>query len=106
VRALLEHLERDHDVTVLLRASTEEEVLFTREFEALVGRFQRGRLQVLVGPRREHPMSAAHLRQLVPDVAERDVYVCGPESLNQTVIASAAALGIPDESVHCEDFTF
>lgn len=106
VRALLEHLDPRADVTVLIRASSPDDVLFHEEFDSLVRRFRRGRLEILVGSRRKHPLHARQLRHLVPDIAERDIYVCGPEPLNQSVIAAAVSLGVNEKSIHCEQFAF
>jgi ferredoxin-NADP reductase len=47
---------------------------------------------------------AAALRSLVPDVAERDVYVCGPEPWAQDVRRAALAAGVPAERFHAESF--
>ncbi|MGY1624537.1 ferric reductase-like transmembrane domain-containing protein [Geodermatophilus sp. SYSU D00965] len=44
------------------------------------------------------------LRYWVPDVAERDVYVCGPEGWADDVRRAAAAAGVPTGRVHVEDF--
>jgi ferredoxin-NADP reductase/DMSO/TMAO reductase YedYZ heme-binding membrane subunit len=46
----------------------------------------------------------AALRHWVPDVAERDVYVCGPEAWVARVRRSTAAAGLPDEQLHVETF--
>jgi len=40
----------------------------------------------------------------VPDIAERDVYVCGPESWAEDVRRTAAAAGLPAERFHVERF--
>ena len=105
IRSLLEHLDRSVDVTLILRATTEEEVVFRREFESLMAG-RPGRTQVLVGSRRKHPLDRRHLAQLVPDIAHRDVYVCGPEPLTQQLVASARVLGVPERNIHCEQFAF
>ena len=105
IRALLEDLPPDADITVLLRASSPEEVLFRAEFESLVGQ-RRGRLVELHGSRRKHPFDHRQLLRLVPDITARDVYICGPEALGRQVTASARALGIDRERIHCEEFVF
>lgn len=105
IRALLEHLDPWVDAEVVVRASRPEDMLFRAELRSLVE--TRGdRLHELVGSRRKFPMDRRQLRSLVPDIVERDVYVCGPESFNQTVIAAARALGIPEKGIHCEQFSF
>ena len=46
----------------------------------------------------------AALRHWVPDVADRDVYVCGPEAWVERVRRTTAAAGLPDEQLHVEKF--
>jgi predicted ferric reductase len=105
IRALLEDLPRGIDVTVITRASTPDSTLFQEEIRALAS--ERGaRLHELVGGRRANPLDTLHLRVLVPDIAERDVYLCGPERLSHTLVRSARILGVPEERIHCEQFAF
>ena len=49
-------------------------------------------------------MRADSLRALVPDVAERDVYVGGPPSMTSTVLSALRALEVPRGQVHAERF--
>lgn len=105
IRALLEHLHPEVDVTLVLRATTEEEVVFRSEFESLMQRRQ-GRMVVLTGTRADHPLDRHQLAQLVPDIAHRDVYVCGPEQLSYQVTAAARVLGVPERHIHREQFAF
>lgn len=44
------------------------------------------------------------LRGWIPDIAERDVYVCGPPAWTESVRASARAAGVPDQRLHIENF--
>jgi ferredoxin-NADP reductase len=44
------------------------------------------------------------LRWWVPDLAERDVYVCGPEDWVDTVRGVTLAAGLPPEQLHVEKF--
>ncbi|WP_439658992.1 ferredoxin reductase family protein [Lentzea sp. HUAS TT2] len=44
------------------------------------------------------------LRHLVPDIAERDVYVCGPAPWAESVTRAANAAGVPADRVHVEEF--
>ena len=105
IRALLEDMDPSVDVVVLIRASRPHDVLFRDEIRSLVG-MRGGQLHELIGSRRKHPMGRRELAGLVPDMAERDVYVCGPESLSQVVVATARALGAPEKGIHCEQFSF
>ena len=40
----------------------------------------------------------------VPDIADRDVYVCGPEEWADDVARTTAAAGVPAERFHAESF--
>ena len=46
----------------------------------------------------------AALTHWVPDIADRDVYVCGPEPWADDVRRAAAAAGLPDDRLHIESF--
>ncbi|MDA8291424.1 MAG: ferredoxin reductase family protein [Actinomycetota bacterium] len=105
VRALLEDLPRGVDVSVVVRASTPEEVVHGDEVAALVAE-RGGRLHHLVGPRRDVHLDARSLRRIVPDLASRDVYVCGPGSFGDAVERAVTRLGVPEARVHREDFSF
>jgi predicted ferric reductase len=103
VRALLEELPGDADVTVLLRGSRPEDVVLRAEVADEVAR-RGGRLHALIGPRTEVPLDATALARLVPDVAHRDVYVCGPEPFQDALLAAARRAGVPAAHLHNESF--
>ena len=105
VRALLEDLPRRVDVVVILRASSAGELVLRDEIRRLV-ELRAGRLYQVVGPREQRPLDAGHLRRLVPDIAGRDLYVCGPQGFTQRLIEQARVLGVPDSHIHYEDFAF
>jgi ferredoxin-NADP reductase len=44
------------------------------------------------------------LRHTVPDLKERDLYVCGPEAFVTGIVEIARSLGLPDEVIHHEAF--
>lgn len=50
------------------------------------------------------PTDLAALRSWVPDVAERDVYVCGPGPWADLVIGDLRAAGVPEQHIHVETF--
>ena len=51
------------------------------------------------------PFEPANLVALVPDVAERDVFVCGPAAMTSAVLRSLRKLGVPRGQVHSERFS-
>jgi predicted ferric reductase len=105
IRALLEELPEDADVVVVLRGSTTEDLVLRDEIGDHVAR-RDGRLHELVGPRESVPLDRAALRALVPDLVQRDVYVCGPEPFQDALVAAAADAGVPAAHIHHETFSF
>jgi ferredoxin-NADP reductase len=53
---------------------------------------------------REGWFSARALTRLVPDVAERVVYVCGPEGMTAAVVRSLEELGVDPDHIRTEVF--
>jgi ferredoxin-NADP reductase len=51
-------------------------------------------------------MTAQNLRRLVPDVAERDVYLCASPGLSAGVRAALREIGLPPSRLHEEVFSF
>jgi predicted ferric reductase len=105
VLALLHELPAAADVTVLLRASTREQLVLRHEVAEEVTR-RGGRLLELVGPRERVALDAEALRELVPDVRRRDVYLCGPDALARRIAAELRRTGVPKGHIHFESFTF
>lgn len=111
LRSLAEGLAYAPGDAVLLHRWTAEP-LFAAELDAL--RTSRG-LQVvdLPGPRR-HPESwlghapdvddTTVLHGWVPDLAARDVWICGPDPWAAAVRRSCRALGVPARRIHVESF--
>jgi predicted ferric reductase len=112
LRALAEGLEYAPGEAIMLQRYTAEP-LFARELQILAA--EKG-LQVvhLPGPRRT-PSSVLGpaasglpeliaLRRWVPDLAERDVFLCGPSAWTDGVERLALAAGVPIGSIHSESF--
>jgi ferredoxin-NADP reductase len=113
IRALAEELSdprlprRGSDVLVLYRVSREEDLALADELDALSAD---GRISVryLVGRRRDlgfDPLGRAALSRLVPDVGQRDVFVCGPAEMNAAVRDTLLRLRVPRRRIHIEEFS-
>jgi ferredoxin-NADP reductase/DMSO/TMAO reductase YedYZ heme-binding membrane subunit len=105
IRALLQDLPGGTDVVVLLRGSRREDLVLRDEVAEQVQR-RRGRLHELVGPRERVPVDAGALTRLVPDLAERDVYVCGPDGFTARIAGAARRAGVAASRIHHESFAF
>ena len=109
LRALFEALPAKRgDLTLLYRVRDAGEIVFRDELEALA-RTRGAQVQYLVG-RRDGPtgdqLDAASIERLVPDVRERDVYLCGPVSMMQRVEGSLRRLGLSASQIHAERFAY
>jgi predicted ferric reductase len=104
VRALLE--EMTGDVAVVYRAVRPDDLVLRAELEELARR-RGAALHYVVGDHREvELLSPDHLRRLVPDIAARDVYVCGPPAMTEATRASLARSGVPRRQIVTERFAF
>ncbi|MFE9023818.1 ferric reductase-like transmembrane domain-containing protein [Streptomyces sp. NPDC007808] len=106
VRALLEE-RTSGDVVVLYRVRSEADAVLLDEVRDLVA-LRGGRLHLLTGPTGEYgvaPFAASSLHRLVPDIIERDVYVCGPPAMTKAVLGGLRDLRVPARQVHAEKFS-
>ncbi|SDT80433.1 ferredoxin reductase family protein [Actinoplanes derwentensis] len=105
IRALLEDPDLTGDVVVLYRARTPADAVLAGELRNLV-QARGARLHLLTGRTTDgnQPFSPESLRGLVPDIAERDVYLCGPGAMATTVQRSLRALRVPARQRHIEAF--
>jgi ferredoxin-NADP reductase len=105
LRALLEDLPASVDVSVIVRASTPEDIVHRDEVAALVAQ-RGGQFHEVIGSRHEVRLDARTLRRLVPDLAERDLYICGPGGFSGNIVAAALKLGVQGDRIHEEVFEF
>ncbi len=104
---------RPPTVVLLHRVRTPHDALFGSELSSL-SRWLTVRTVLLVGPRdpagswlpaAPGPADPAEvLRRLVPDLAEREVYLCGPAGWMAAVAVTLRTLGVPLDAIHREDF--
>jgi predicted ferric reductase len=95
------------EAVLLYRVNQESEIAFRAELDALA---RRGALDVryLAGP----PGSAAdvliggRLAAAVPDIVDRDAFVCGPPGFVTAATAALRRAGIPAARIHAERFEF
>ncbi len=117
LRALLEELPAGPDSTVVIyRARSQSEIVLAGELLSLA-RAKGARIVAVVGHRHRDRTSwlpadlgelgdVEALTRIVPDIAERDVYVCGNPAWMDTVIEAAHAAGVPRDAVHHERFSY
>jgi predicted ferric reductase len=111
LRALLEELPAARgNLTLLYRASGPDDVVFRREMDELAS-LRGATVHYLVGRRGTaemptDPLDPGALRRLVPDIHDRDIYVCGPAGMTTRILSSLRRLRVPDSQIHYERFAF
>ena len=107
IRALLEDMPGGRgDIAVVYRAITPEDVILRDELEGLVAR-RGAELHYVFGDHRERDsLSPEDLQRLVPDIALRDVYVCGPPAMTEATHATLARSGVSRRHIYTERFAF
>jgi predicted ferric reductase len=100
IRALLDEL--DGDVVVLYRVLKQEDAIFGDELERAPAR-----VEVVAGHHDlegKSLLSPEHLLEMVPDIAERDVFISGPPGMVNVIEKHVRSAGVPRRHVHSERF--
>jgi len=111
LRALVESLPAaPGEMTLLYRAREPKHVVFREELDTLA-RTRGIDVRYLVGRRGstempKDPLEARALRAAIPDIKDRDVYLCGPIAMMDRVEATLRRLGLPPKQVHAERFAY
>jgi ferredoxin-NADP reductase len=105
---------RRPSAVLLHRVHGSSDALFDREFQQLAGRadlrvkYLLGRRSTVSGwwggSRTVDP--AAELRRLVPDLGQREVYLCGNPAWMTQVQESLQSLGVSRSAIHAEEFSW
>jgi ferredoxin-NADP reductase len=102
ILALLEDMPAaPGDIAVVYRATREEDVILRDELEALTARRGAALHYVLGAGDRLVP---EEIQRLVPDIADRDVYVCGPPAMTEATRASLGGAGVSRRQIFTERF--
>jgi predicted ferric reductase len=107
IRALLEDMPgAAGDIAVVYRALRPEDVILRAELDALARR-RGAEVHYVVGDHRDGALlSPEHLQALVPDIAARDVYVCGSPAMTAATRAALDRSGVPRRHVVTERFAY
>ncbi|MFD4769422.1 ferredoxin reductase family protein [Streptomyces niveus] len=102
VRALLEELHGH--VVLIYRVATDRDAVLYEELTELA-HAKGARLHLITGPAAPDKLAPHELALLVPDIADRDVYVCGPPGMTTAVLRSLRQLAVPRRQIHAERFS-
>jgi ferredoxin-NADP reductase len=105
LRSLLQDLDEHADVAVLLRGRDEHALVLRDEIAEETTR-RGGRLWEALGPRDRLRLTAGTLLRAMPDIADRDVFICGPDAFTTEIAAECRGAGVPAARIHFESFAF
>jgi ferredoxin-NADP reductase len=105
LRTLFEELPGD--TMLIYWARTPRDLALRGEIDA-VAAARGARVHYAVNEPREHSvaLTGRTLQRMVPDVAARDVYLCGPPGMMHAAHKALRAAGVPRGQVHHETFAF
>lgn len=111
LRAMLEKFAASGTDAVLVFSNrTRKDMVFAGELSELEKKGGLRTVHVLSEdkdwPGEKGRVDAAMLRRLVPDLGERDAFLCGPPPMMAALDAGLRGLGIPGERIHYEKFSF
>lgn len=102
IRALLEELH-GHAVVIYRVAADRDAVLYDELRELALAKG--AELHLVTGPVHPDKLAPAELARLVPDIADRDVFLCGPPPMMKAVLGSLRELNVPKPQIHFERFS-
>jgi predicted ferric reductase len=108
IRALFQELPAaPGELALIYRVIGEEDLVFRGELEE-IARERSADLFFVVGdhrtPEGRELLSSAHLLRLIPDIVEREVYLCGPYPMMVWTEENLRGAGVPHSQVHSERF--
>ncbi|MEV2228785.1 ferric reductase-like transmembrane domain-containing protein [Streptomyces phaeochromogenes] len=102
IRALLEEVQ-GHAV-VIYRVSTDRDAVLYDELRELA-QAKGAELHLVSGPVTPDKLAPHELVRLVPDIGDRDVFLCGPPPMMNAVLGSLRELNVPKQQIHFERFS-
>jgi predicted ferric reductase len=105
IRALMEDMHGD--VVVIYRVVDDSDIIFREELDRLAQ--ERGvTLLFVIGDHRTRAgrrlLSPRHLCELVPDITERQVYICGPPAMTEALERNVRRAEVPARLINTEKF--
>lgn len=110
IRALIETLsEKSRDIILLYSSKDKNDIAFKNELEALSIKHHFIISQVIEDEKMSYEkgrIDKEKITRLVPDYLERDIYVCGPTPMMKAVVSHVKELGVPNNQIHFEKFSY
>jgi predicted ferric reductase len=109
IRSLMEQfLKKGKDATLLYANRSEKDVVFKDELAKLGEQYHAPIVNVMSDQPdyagEKGRLDKEKIKRLVPDVASREVYLCGPIPMIKSLVPMLQELGIPHARIHYEKF--
>lgn len=110
IRSLFEQMTRHKkDVVLIYSTKTEKDIVFKAELNNIITG-TKTKITHLVTDDPNYPgekgtLDKEKIRQLVPDVANREIFLCGPPAMTTALIAILKELGVAQSHLHYEKFS-
>lgn len=109
VRAMIAEAVENKTPSILLYANrSPKDVVFAKELVALAGPYLKIKPVFSDAPAgykgETGYVNGEMIKRLVPDFAERDIYICGPQPMMDGVVADLLTTSLPTEQLHFERF--
>lgn len=105
LRAIIDEIPESTKIDLIYRARDESDLVLKEELD-VISRNRNVKVHYLIGSRDRFPIDKVSLTKLAPRFADSDIYVCGPQSLIDSVIDAARSAGIPKDRIHHEAFLY
>ncbi|MGW0941185.1 ferredoxin reductase family protein [Streptomyces sp. NPDC002623] len=102
IRALLEEIH-GHAIVIYRVAGERDAVLYDELRDLALAKG--AELHLVTGPPVPDRLAPRELVALVPDIAERDVFLCGPPPMMNAVLGTLRELDVPKPQIHFERFS-
>lgn len=111
IRPLLEEFAKlGRDVLLLYGSRKGSEIIFKGELDALQQKYKYPSYYIISDdqfwPGERGRIDAQKIKRLVPDIADREVYICGPTLMMESLVRSLESMGVKREDIHYEEFSF
>lgn len=108
IRSLVEEVSGKVDLTLIYSAKTKAEAVLLNELKDIQGKTNYKLIEIYTDEQVEGAqfgrLDKDRLQALVPDLASRDVYLCGPPPMMNALKKAMAELGLPKKQLHWEKF--
>jgi len=115
IRSLMEQLAKDRpgqDMVLIYGNKTKEDIIFQDELAALAEKYTFPIHHFLSREERDEPgyhhgrMNITELAKIVPDLLEREVYMCVPREMMKELRDDLIQQGIPPANIYAEEFAW